>query len=141
MLPLKFVVAALALVLLGHTCPAQARLGETEEQCIKRYGDIKSEGKKIHPDIKTCDFTKNGISIQIDLYKGVCSRIIFRRDLSTAEYQVLKELNVPATETTGIYEHKGTIATIFAYESYLTFRRKAEEEFHLREARKLFEGF
>lgn len=55
------------------TLPAQARLGETIEECTARYGKPKPFGK----DGGTMAFWKNGFIILASFYEAKCDSIIF----------------------------------------------------------------
>lgn len=79
---MKIALPALLFVLLC-TAPAWARLGETGDQIVARYGqplsqsDQKAEGKKIALTILV--FQKNGFEIQVSLLDGVSDQESFRK--------------------------------------------------------------
>ena len=78
---------ALFLVLLGTLafglCPVSARVGETLDQCKKRYGkatpipQIYNFGDEAK-DLVYYNFAKNGIDIQIGFLKGTAADLSFR---------------------------------------------------------------
>ena len=85
-------IATLALILAA--VPASARIGETVEQCEKRYG-------KAYPVRQSSDtmFRKNGFDIVVSFYAGKCDSIYYIKNdggfnpITEEEQQILRESN------------------------------------------------
>jgi hypothetical protein len=79
---MRIVLSTLVLVF-ALTTAAQARLGETPDQLVARYGqplkedDQKAEGTKIQ--LANVKFQKNGFEIDVTITDGVSSEEIFRK--------------------------------------------------------------
>jgi len=66
------------LALAALTLPAHARLGETVDQCIARYGQpVAQEDEPAVPGEKSAIFEKNGYAIWAFFLNGKCGMIIF----------------------------------------------------------------
>lgn len=68
---------ALSLTLLSFLClaiSAQARIGETLDECIKRYGEPAQR-----PQPKTLLFHKSGIAITCFFVDGLCVQISYKK--------------------------------------------------------------
>lgn len=62
----------IVLISLLAALPVSARIGETKEQLIARYGEPRPESNG-----DSLVFRKNGISIEAILWKGVCHLIVY----------------------------------------------------------------
>lgn len=62
---------------------AQARIGETPQQCVERYGQA------LQTDVQdqSCIFAKNGLHIMTNFYQGVCESIHFLKQKEEGEFQ------------------------------------------------------
>jgi hypothetical protein len=90
------------LMLLCLSLPVSARISETLEQCISRYGDATPQ-KSTKPDETDYSFKKAGLTILVTFWKGAAHRIGFIKSetdvLGTAakmtetEQTALKEAN------------------------------------------------
>lgn len=60
--------------------PAYARLGETLDECVARYGDVveRKPSKTPGSDADVCLFTKSGITIVIEFKAGKAWKILYR---------------------------------------------------------------
>lgn len=58
-----------------------ARIGETLQQCIARYGqpDSGPEESVVHPKATDCAFIKNGLDVSVVFYQGKAVDIMFRK--------------------------------------------------------------
>jgi hypothetical protein len=58
-----------------------ARIGETLEQCVARYGPPESppEESAVHPKAIDCAFSKSGLDISVVFYQGKAADIMFRK--------------------------------------------------------------
>jgi hypothetical protein len=93
-------------VIFGLTAPAWARLGETGDQIVARYGqplsqvNQKAEGTRIALIFLT--FQKNGFEIRVSLSDGISGAESFRKingdELSTVEIRTLLGLNSQGME-------------------------------------------
>ena len=97
-----FMKTFLALFIAMLIVPASARIGETPEQLVVRYGKSKP-GK----DVTELTFEKNGLAIVATLWKGVCHSIRFLpvkpaeeagRQLTRDEIQLLLTVNSGGVE-------------------------------------------
>jgi hypothetical protein len=70
-----------------------ARINETAEQCIERYG----KPKKILEETKSVLFTRAGFVIVIDFYDGKSDQILFRK-IATDEFGLPEELSTNEIE-------------------------------------------
>lgn len=67
-------LAFLFAVGITHHCSA-ARIGETPEQCITRYGEPVSRDRQAGQML----FIKNGFAIVADFYEGRCASLLFTK--------------------------------------------------------------
>jgi hypothetical protein len=65
-------------ILAGLVCLASARLGETPEQCIARYGEL----IRVEKDRNLHCYRKNGINIEIRFKDGKAGSIDFFKEAS-----------------------------------------------------------
>ena len=70
----------IALLLVISSISAQARVGETIEQCIARYGPVveKQPAKLALSDKEACVFSRNGITIVAEYKAGIAWRVAYR---------------------------------------------------------------
>ncbi len=88
------------------TASAQARLGETPDQLVARYGqplnevDQKAEGAKI--PLAKVSFQKGGYQIDVTITNGVSVQEIFKKlngeSITTAEARILLNANAQGRE-------------------------------------------
>ncbi len=88
------------------TTGAQARLGETPDQLVARYGqplneaDQKADGAKI--PLAAVTFQKNGFQIDVTITEGVSSQEIFKKingqSMTVSEARVLLAANAQGRE-------------------------------------------
>ncbi len=80
---MKFILPSLLVLLVLTVTPARARLGESGDQIVARYGqplseiDQKAEGKKVALTVLV--FQKNGYQIQVSISDGVSDEESFRK--------------------------------------------------------------
>jgi hypothetical protein len=77
----RFSPALLALFLLALPSVLEARIGETLEQCIARYGppDKGPQDSALHPAATDCGFVKDGLYVVVTVYQGKAVDIMFRK--------------------------------------------------------------
>ena len=78
--------------------PAQARIGETLEQCKGRYGPVIERRAPLmtQSDPEACVFSKDGISIIIEFRAGIAWNIKYRTlDLVPTQVNTLLKANMP----------------------------------------------
>lgn len=79
--------------------PAQARIGETLEQCIERYGPVQDKVNASLADSddgKACVFSKLGITTVVEFKGGVAWRVLFRLPgMTPTEAESLLKANIP----------------------------------------------
>lgn len=63
--------------------PAQARLFESLEECIARYG----EPTKIIEEEQTAHFKKGGFLIAATFRDGICHRLLFQKAIKNGEFR------------------------------------------------------
>ena len=66
------------LLLLGLTVPSFARIGETMDEAVKRYGEAIRHGN-IHGE-ELYSFKKNGFNILAHFHAGKIDRIMYSRE-------------------------------------------------------------
>jgi hypothetical protein len=94
--PQLLLCGALTLVI---ATTGRARIGETLEECINRYGPPESdlEAAPYHPQAAECAFIKDGFDIAVILYKGKVADIMFRKvdggRINDSEVDALLEAN------------------------------------------------
>jgi hypothetical protein len=77
---------------------ASARIGETLEQCIQRYGPVveKKKATLTDSDPEACIFSKGGVTIFTELRGGVVWRMVFRiQSMVADEAETLLRANMP----------------------------------------------
>jgi hypothetical protein len=67
-----------SLLLLGLSVTSFARIGETMDEAVKRYGEVVHHGN-IHGE-EVYSFTKNGFNILAHFHGGKIDRILYRRE-------------------------------------------------------------
>jgi hypothetical protein len=74
-------VALLAALMLGLPSDSSARIGETLQQCIARYGQPEDNPQEsaVHPKATDCAFIKSGLDISVVFYQGKAVDIMFRK--------------------------------------------------------------
>ncbi len=75
---------------------ARARLGETVEQCMERYGPVIEKRQRVLPqsDAETAVFSKSGVTVIVEFNKGTAWLITFRKpDLQNEEIDALLQAN------------------------------------------------
>jgi hypothetical protein len=86
-----------AVVMMLAAAAAQARLGETEEQCAARYGESLKTEKATPPDEKTAIHIKGEIGIVLSYYKGKVGAALYTRpdgkSLSANQVEILLDAN------------------------------------------------
>lgn len=76
----------------------QARIGESQEGCIARYGAVidKRPAKIPESDPEAMVFSKGGVTVWIEFQKGKAWRVVFRKsDLTATEVDGLLRANMP----------------------------------------------
>jgi len=92
-------LSLLAVLLLCPPSASNARIGETLQQCIARYGqpDSGPEESLSHPKATECVFIKGGLDVSIVFWKGKAASIMFskldRSAFSSAEVEELLKKN------------------------------------------------
>ncbi len=84
------------LLLCVLTGSARARLGETVEQCVERYGPVIEKRQPSLPqsDAETAVFSKSGVTIIVEFHKGTAWLITFRKPvLQIDEIEALLQAN------------------------------------------------
>lgn len=86
----------LALMAFNVCLPLQARVGETLEQCVERYGPVMDKRPSTiagsEPELAV--FSKSAITITVEFHEGVAWQISFRKaDLSSEEAEVILQAN------------------------------------------------
>ena len=66
------------LLLLGLSVTSFARIGETMDEAVKRYGEVVHHGN-VHGE-EVYSFTKNGFNILAHFYEGKIDRIIYSKE-------------------------------------------------------------
>ena len=66
------------LLLLGLTAPSFARIGETMDEAVKRYGEVIRHGN-IHGE-ELYSFKKSGFNILAHFHAGKIDRIMYSRE-------------------------------------------------------------
>jgi hypothetical protein len=78
--------------------PLQARIGESQEECIARYGSVveKRPAKLAESEPDALIFSKGGVTVWIEFQKGKAWRVVFRKsDLTATEVDGLLRANMP----------------------------------------------
>jgi hypothetical protein len=91
-LPILFIVTFWA------THQADARIGETLEQCVQRYGPVVEKKTPTLPDsdAEACVFSKGGVTIFTELRGGIVWRMVFRiQSMVADEAETLLRANMP----------------------------------------------
>ena len=116
---MKAILVISAVNLALATCSSWARLGETEEQCEKRYGKPSAPGDLIsvrHFEVepsqdtdKTLRYSKDGVRVLVSFAggKAVSMQYHFEREapLSRGEIEALLKLNAPECRWHYNFEH------------------------------------
>lgn len=119
---------------------SDARLGESEKECIERYGEVIERGKPLleSSDEETLVFSKDSIGIEVEMKGGRAWRISFRKsNFSDAQTKALLEANSAGSQWRDGEEFGGrkfwiTItksgyAALFKLKSTLEFRMMTDE--------------
>lgn len=71
----------LSLIVFGICLPIQARVGETLEQCVERYGSVMERRKSTiaGSEVESAVFSKSAITIIVEFHEGVAWHVIFRK--------------------------------------------------------------
>ena len=80
------------------TSLAQARLGETLDQCVARYGPVveKKPATLSESEPEACIFSKNGVTIFVEFRGGIAWRLVFRiASMMGEETEALLRANLP----------------------------------------------
>lgn len=89
----------LSILLLCLPSVSDARIGETLQQCIARYGQPDGEPEEggVHPKATDCAFVKDGLELLVTFYQGKAVDIIFskldERSFSPSEVEELLKAN------------------------------------------------
>jgi hypothetical protein len=89
----------LGILLLGLPSVSNARIGETLQQCVARYGQPDGEPEEggVHPKATNCAFVKDGLELLVTFYQGKAVDIIFskldERSFSPSEVEELLKAN------------------------------------------------
>jgi len=76
------------------TVPASARLGESEEECSKRYGQPVAEIPALLETATSATYQKGDVRVRIEFLEGKAAFISFsRRGLKEEERQTLLDIN------------------------------------------------
>ena len=140
------------LIFLWLGAGAQARIGETLEECIKRYGEpVQRE------ETKTLIFQKSGISINCGFREGRCVQITYQKidtkaRLNNREVEILRAANgsnwILQGGTNSPYSYMrnevcecywNSLTGMLQFETLAELKRKAKEVADAE--RKLLEGF
>lgn len=95
---MRFSPAILLGFFLAFASPAQARLGETLDQCVERYGPVVEKRAATLPesDQEACIFSKNGVTIFAEFRGGIVWRLVFRiASMMGEETETLLRANMP----------------------------------------------
>jgi hypothetical protein len=95
---MRFSPACLFGFFLAIASLAQARLGETLEQCVERYGPVVEKKAATLPesDPEACVFSKNGVTILGEFRGGIVWRLVFRiASMMGEETETLLRANMP----------------------------------------------
>lgn len=87
-------LASILLASLALCLQVQARIGETPQQCIERYG----EPETVDKDTKTLGFIKDDIAVMCTFHEGLCTFIAYKKTedfakFSDAEFEALMDAN------------------------------------------------
>lgn len=71
----------LSLIVLAICPPIQARVGETLEQCVERYGSVMERRKSMiaGSEAESAVFSKSAITIIVEFHEGMAWHVIFRK--------------------------------------------------------------
>ena len=89
----------IVVVLAGLVLPARARLGESEEQCVLRYGPVVERTTSADPglNLPVLLFNKNGYAFTATLFHGRVGALLIQRgdsaELSPEEIQLFLDAN------------------------------------------------
>src|SRR5215204_1744652 len=89
-----------ALVVLLITAPAVARVGETLDECVQRYGPMieRRPAKLSASDPDVMVFSKAGITVAVEFKEGKAWHLTFRKTALTAgEIEAVITANAGAT--------------------------------------------
>lgn len=95
---MRFSPAVLLGIFLSITSLSLARLGETLDQCVERYGPVveKKSATLSESDPEACIFSKNGVTIAAEFRGGIVWRLAFRiASMIGEETETLLRANMP----------------------------------------------
>lgn len=88
--------------------PARARIGETVEECIVRYGDPVAETTGRLQGVKSVSFAKAGVRVRIEFVDDKAAFLSFaRHGMDASEEQKLLDSNAGGLKWNGVAEYIG----------------------------------